>query len=352
MNANTISTPAKILIYSTVAVLLTLGMKAISTVLLPVFFSLFSFLIFAPLVRWLMRKRVPGVVSVFLVIVFFIFFIFGTAVLFANSLFQISGQIPDYEIQVQSILNSLTIYLPRVGFSVESVLRNLATFAFSVSGEIITGALSAGSTIVLIVITTTFLLLDAADVPDRVQKEAGDQQTQLSKFTELSRTVINYMILRTETNLLGGIGTAILLLLGGIDFAFLWGFLFFIFGYIPYLGFYMATIPPMLLGLFKYGLIGALGVLLGVTLINAFVENVVFPSLAGKGLKISPTIVFLSLLYWSFILGAAGALIAVPLTIVVKIVLESSEETRWMAKLMESGGSESKDEEKVVRNES
>ncbi|AKB18237.1 MULTISPECIES: AI-2E family transporter [unclassified Methanosarcina] len=352
INANTISIPAKILIYSTAAVLLTLGMKAISTILVPVFFALFAFLIFAPLVRWLMRKKVPGTVSVFLVIILFIFVFVGTAILFANSLFQLSGQIADYENQSQSILSSLSAYLPRVGVSVETALRNIAAFTFKVSGQIISGALSAGSTIVLIVVTTTFLLLDAASVPDRVQKEVEDQQTRLSQFTELSRTVINYILLRTETNLLGGIGTAILLLLGGIDFAILWGLLFFLFGYIPYLGFYMAAIPPMLLGLFKYGPIGALGVLVAITIVNALVENVVFPSLAGKGLKLSPAIVFLSLFYWSYVLGTAGALIAVPLTIVVKIVLESSEETRWMAKMMESSGSRRQDEENASKNES
>ncbi|WP_369694350.1 AI-2E family transporter [Methanosarcina sp. KYL-1] len=344
MNANTSSTPAKVLIYSTAAVLLTLGMKAISIILIPVFFALFAFLIFAPLVRWLMRKRVPGTVSVFLVILFFIFVFFGTAILFVNSLIQLSDQIPNYETQFQSVLDSISAYLPVVGVSVEEILRSLAAFAFGVSGEIISGALSAGSTIVLIVVTTTFLLLDAASAPERVQREVEDEQVSLSKFTELSSKVINYMLLRTETNLLGGIGTAILLFIGGIDFALLWGFLTFLFGYIPYLGFYMAAIPPMLLGLFKYGPIGAVAVLAGISLVNMLVENVLFPSLAGKGLKLSPTIVFLSLFYWSFILGAAGALIAVPLTIVVKIILESSEDTRLIAKLMESSGDRDKEE--------
>ncbi|WP_410510046.1 AI-2E family transporter [Methanosarcina hadiensis] len=344
MNTSTISTPAKVLIYSTAAVLLTLGMKAISSILMPVFFSIFSYLIFAPLVRWLMRKRVPGKISVFLVILFFIFVFVGTAFLFASSLLQLSGRIPNYENQLTNILNSISIYLPEAGVSVESILRDIATFAFNISGDIISGALNAGSTIALIVITTTFLLLDAAGTQERVKKEAGDQPAHISRFTELSKTVINYMLLRTETNLLGGIGTAILLFIGGIDFAVLWGLLFFLFGYIPYLGFYLAAIPPMLLGLFKYGVIGALGVLVGITIINALVENVIFPSLAGKGLKLSPTIVFLSLFYWSFVLGAAGALIAVPLTIVVKIVLESSEETRLIAKLMESSGTRDQDE--------
>lgn len=165
INGNVSSTPAKILIYSTAAVLLTLGMKAISSILLPIFFAIFAFLIFTPLVHWLMRKRVPGTVSVILVILFFIFVFVGTAFLFANSLLQISGRIPSYENQFQSILNSVSTYLPEAGVSVESVLQDIAAFAFSVSGDIISGALNAGSTIALIVITTTFLLLDSAGAP-------------------------------------------------------------------------------------------------------------------------------------------------------------------------------------------
>ena len=346
INGNISSTPAKILIYSTAAVLLTLGMKAISTILLPIFFAIFAFLIFTPLVHWLMRKKVPGTVSVILVILFFIFVFVGTAILFANSLLQISGRIPSYENQLQSILNSVSTYLPEAGVSLESVLRDIATFAFSVSGDIISGTLNAGSTIALIVITTTFLLLDSAGAPEKVQKEVEGQPVHLSRFKELSSTVINYMLLRTATNLVGGVGVAILLFIGGIDFPILWGLLFFLFGYIPYLGFYLAAIPPMLLALFEYGLIGAVGVLVAITVVNALVENVIFPSLAGKGLKLSPAIVFLSLFYWSYVLGTAGALIAVPLTIVVKIILESSEDTRVMAKLMES--SEDRDQEEVT----
>jgi predicted PurR-regulated permease PerM len=350
INTNTISTPAKILIYSTAAVLLTLGMRAISDILIPVFFALFAYLIFSPLVRWLMKKRVPGNVSVLLVILLFMFLFIGTAVLFANSLLQVSGRIPSYDTQLQSILNSISTYLPVSGDNVETILRDIAAFAFRTSSSIITGALNAGSTIVLIFITTTFLLLDAAGTQKKVGKEVEDQKVHLSRFAEYSSTVVNYMILRTETNFVGGVGVAILLFLGGIDFPLLWGLLFFLFGYIPYLGFYLAAIPPMLLGLFDYGPMGALGVLVAITIVNALVENVVFPSIAGKGLKLSPTLVFLSLFYWSYVLGAAGALIAVPLTMVVKIVLESSEDTSLMAKLMESSGDRGQDEEKAGEN--
>jgi len=166
-DATASSIPAKILLYSTAAVLLTLGMKESSDILTPVFFALFAFLIFSPLVHWLTKKGVPGKVSVLLVILLFIFVFFGTAILFVNSLLQISGKIPSYDSQLQSILNSISTYFPISGEDVVSILRSIAASAFRISGNIITGALNAGSSVVLIFITTTFLLLDAAGAPEK-----------------------------------------------------------------------------------------------------------------------------------------------------------------------------------------
>jgi predicted PurR-regulated permease PerM len=349
MNANGQSTPARILLYSTAAVILTIGMQQIATILVPVFFSIFAFLIFAPLVHWFLKKGVPGTVSVGLAILFFIIVAMGTGFLVVGSLLQLSSRIPNYETQLMETLENLSIYLPSVGFSVESILRDVGAFAFSLTAGILTGVLDAGTTTGLIIITTTFLLLDAAGAPKKVQKVAEKQSLLLSQTTEFGRSLVNYIVIRTETNLIGGIGTAVLLLIGGIDFAILWGFLTFLFGYIPYLGFILAALPPMLLALFEYGVIGALAVLVGVSLVNALVENILFPSLAGKGLKLSPSVVFLSLFYWAYVLGTPGALIAIPLTMVLKIILESFEETRWLAKLMESSGSEDKGEKKSGR---
>ncbi|MDM7918230.1 MAG: AI-2E family transporter [Methanosarcina sp.] len=345
MNEDTHSAPARILIYSTAAVILTIGMQQISTILVPVFFSVFAYLIFAPLVHWLQRKGVPGTVSVGLVILLFIVVAIASGLLVLGSLLQLSTRIPNYETQLMGILEKLADYLPSAGFSIESILRDIGAFAFGITAGILTGVLDAGTTTGLIIITTTFLLLDAAGAPKKVQKEIESQSFLVLQVTEFGKSLINYIVIRTETNLLGGIGTAVLLLIGGIDFAILWGILTFLLAYIPYIGFILAALPPMLLGLFKYGPLGALAVLAGISLVNALVENVLFPSLAGKGLKLSPSVVFLSLFYWAYVLGTAGALIAIPLTMVVKMILESSEETRWMAKLMESSGSRNQNEE-------
>ncbi len=89
-----------------------------------------------------------------------------------------------------------------------------------------------------------------------------------------------------------------------------------------------------MLALFKYGPIGALAVIVVVLIVSMLAENVVFPSLAGKGLKLSPGILFLSLIYWNFVLGAVGVILSIPLTIVLKILLESFEDTKWLARLI------------------
>ncbi|AYK13842.1 MAG: AI-2E family transporter [Methanosarcina flavescens] len=332
--------PARILLYSTAVVILTIGMREISGILVPVFFSIFAFLIFAPLVNWFERRNVPGTISIGLVIAFFIIIATSTVLLVAGSLLQLSEQIPDYQTQFLNFIQSFEPYMP-VSYesSFEEILRDIAIFLLGLTAGILTGALNAGTTISLIIITTTFLLLDAAGALRRIQRRAVTQQILILRVIELGKEIVNYILIRTEINLIAGIGTTILLLIGRIDFAILWGFLTFLFGYIPFLGFILAAFPPVLLALFKYGPLGALIILAGVWLINEFVESVVFPSFAGKSLKLSTSIVFLSLLYWSFVLGPPGALIAVPLTMVVKMILESDDNTLWMAEIMESGES-------------
>jgi AI-2 transport protein TqsA len=89
-----------------------------------------------------------------------------------------------------------------------------------------------------------------------------------------------------------------------------------------------------MLALFKYGPVSALAVIVVISVANMLAENVIFPSLAGKGLKLSPGILFLSLIYWNYVLGTAGALLFIPLTVILKIVLESFDETKWLARFM------------------
>jgi predicted PurR-regulated permease PerM len=156
----------------------------------------------------------------------------------------------------------------------------------------------------------------------------------LTRISDLTFEVRRYVTITTTVNFLVGLGDALLLWALGVDFALLWGILSWILGYIPSIGFWLALIPPAILGWAESGPRTALIVFLGYWLINGTVENLVKPKLMGEGLRISPVIVVVSLFVWGWLLGAVGALLAIPLTLLVLKVLEGFESTRWLIALL------------------
>jgi predicted PurR-regulated permease PerM len=126
----------------------------------------------------------------------------------------------------------------------------------------------------------------------------------------------------------------ILLLILNIDYALLWGLLAFLLNFIPNIGSIIAAIPAILLSLIQFGPGIAIITSVGYLVINFVFGNVLEPRMMGKGLGLSTLIVFLSLIFWGWILGPVGMLLSVPLTMVVKIALDSSDDTRWIATLL------------------
>jgi len=346
MNGSSNSIPAKILIYSAAAVVLTVGMREISSILVTVFLSIFAALIFLSPARWLKKKGVPGTLSVVIVIALavLIVFILGTVVLGAGIRF--GNLVPLYQDRLIAIVNTLTPYIPSYeGFSIQNILRNLIVISASFMISVLNGLFSTGTTVGIVLLTAAFLLIDAVNIPEKVRKETENQtelQIRLSKF---GKSIFDYIIVRTETSLFESFAFTIVFLIIGVDFAVLWGIIIFILSYIPYIGLVLGAIPPAVLAFLQFGPVGFLGVIAGIIIVDIVSENFIFPSLAKKGLNLSPAFLFLSLLYWSFVLGPVGVLISVPLTVFVKIVLESFEDTRWIAGLM--GPTEDLDEEEM-----
>lgn len=136
-------------------------------------------------------------------------------------------------------------------------------------------------------------------------------------------------------SLLTGISAALLLWLLGIDFPLLWGLLAFLFNYVPNIGSIIAAVPPALLGWIQFGFSRALMVAAGFLVVNIVFGNIVEPKFMGRGLGLSTLVVFVSLVFWGWVFGPVGMLLSVPLTMSVKIALETNEDTRWAAVLLE-----------------
>lgn len=335
MEINNSSVPAKILMYSTFAVILTIGMREISSVLTVVLFSVFAALIFTPLVHWFKRKGVPSVLSVILVIILFTLIILILGVIVVSTALQFGSQIPTYQDQLTVFMNSLTKYIPSYeGFSMQSIVRGIVSITISLMVSVVNGIVNAGATVGIVIVTTAFLLIDAANIPEKVSQETENKSELRLRLSKFSKKLVKFIIIRAEINIITAVVIALLLFIGGIDYAILWGVLIFLLSYIPYIGLVMASIPPIMLALFKYGPLGALAVIVVIFAVDALAENVLFPSLMGKGLQLSPAFLFLALIYWNFVFGLGGVLLSIPLTIVLKILLESFEETKWLARLM------------------
>jgi AI-2 transport protein TqsA len=193
-----------------------------------------------------------------------------------------------------------------------------------------------------------FMISAALSLPDASRSGLSMDAAPVGKATSLTADVRNYVTVLTGINMLVGVGDTILLLILGVPYAVLWGILAWFMGYIPSVGFWFALIPPVLLAYAEYGLQTALIVFAGYVIINGGVQNFVQPKMMGDRLRISPVVVFVSLFVWTFLLGGIGALLAVPLTLLVLTVLDNFEMTRPAAELMRYTGAEGKEQQPNV----
>ncbi|MDG6244646.1 MAG: AI-2E family transporter [Methanolobus sp.] len=318
-------------------------MQEISSILITFFFSFFAALIFAPLVSWLQKKGVPAIMGVGVVIFVFILLIIILGFITTFTAMQLNDQIPAYEKELTSYMESLAQYVPAAEeISLNVVLREAGSSLVSFSVRILNGIVNSATTVMLIVIITAFLLLDSTRIPAKVQKELEEEFVLMAKLRDLSKVVMDYFMVRTKASLITGAGVAAFLLIGRIEFAIFWGIVVFIFSYIPYIGLFLASIPPIFLALLQYGPVGALAVIAAIIVVNILADNILFPSLAGRELKLAPSVVLLSIVYWVYVLGPVGFLISIPLTMSIKIVLESFKETEALAKMMDSNNNADK----------
>jgi predicted PurR-regulated permease PerM len=190
-------------------------------------------------------------------------------------------------------------------------------------------------------------MLSAAIALPRVSRAGLDSQQQaVQRVSQFTEDIRQYVTVMTLVNFLVGLGNTILLWIVGVPYAVLWGLLAWFLGYIPSVGFWLALIPPVILAYVEQGAGTALFVFLAYVLINGGVQNLVQPRLMGQSLNISPLVVFISVFVWAWLLGGIGAILAVPLTLLILEVLNSFDSSRWLVTLMRyAPGEQSEDRE-------
>ena len=304
-------------------------------ILNPIFFALVLSLLFSPIYSWLGRRGLPSPVALVIMLIVIGALFTGLFLILGASISRFGERVGYYTSQLNSQVVSLDALLERLGLSNVDLRDVVNPNALADAlGTVLSGVAGFLSDLFLILMIMLFLLGEGPAMMRRLRAGAGRDNPQVERLTTVGRSVVRQFGLRAIVNLVTGAGVTVLLFLVGVDFPLLWGILTFFLSFVPYIGLVLAVTPAVVLALAEFGVSRAVLVIAGVVVINVLAENVLSPVLMGRGLNISPTIVFLSFIFWAWLLGGPGAFLALPITLFVAVMLDTFPETRWLAGLM------------------
>lgn len=313
------------------------GIKAASPIVVPFVLAAFIAVICNPVISWMMRFRVPKWLAVMLLMFFIVMLGLWLASLVGSSINEFSKQLPQYRDQLIQqfgwVLEKL--HTLNIKISKEQVLAYFDPgMALSMTTNMLSGVGNVMANLFLIILTIVFMLFEAQSLPKKVHLALDDPEMRLQQIDKFLHSVNQYMVIKTLVSLATGAIVGIGLSIFGVDYALLWAVIAFLFNYIPNIGSIIAAIPAILLAFIQLGPAAAGGTALLYLGTNMVMGNVVEPKFMGRGLGLSTLVVFLSLIFWGWLLGSVGMLLSVPLTMIVKIALERSASGRWLAILL------------------
>jgi predicted PurR-regulated permease PerM len=329
----------KVLLSAAGFVVVVAGMRVASPILVPFLLAFFIAILCAPPLFWLQQKRIPQPVAIF-ILVLAIAVIGGLmATLLGSSLNSFISSLPSYQLQLQERTASLLSWLDRLGVDVS--VRTLEEVfnpgtAVQMAANLFTTLSNMLTDTVLILLTVVFLLLEMSSIPQKIDAAFRRPVESGEHINSFISSVNRYLSIKTLISLCTGVVVFIFLKVLGLNHALLWGVLAFLLNFVPNIGSLIAAVPPVLLGLVQLGHWQALIIACGFVAINVTIGNFIEPRFMGKRLGLSTLVVFLSLVFWGWVLGPVGMLLSVPLTMIVKIALASSEETRWISIMLGS----------------
>ncbi len=311
--------PLRLLLACACIVIVIAGLRAIAPILSSFIIGLLLAMVLAPLMLWLMRKGVPRALAL-LGVMLLVFCVGGFIIyLLAGSLSELRGKIPHYGERLTELRGQAIDVLTR--FDVDSS----AVGEFIEPGKAVgpvahaVGALlSELGHSVFILLITAFLLIEVTILVDKVHQEGRSPRSPLVRFVEMSEDVQKFMGINALVGFIGCVFYAILLKVMQVPFVPTWVVLYFFLGFIPAIGGVIAVVPVLLLIILDQSLKSAIIFLVIFVVVNFINGDIIKPRILKGGFEISIVAVFFSLVFWNFVLGPVGVILAVPLTITLK----------------------------------
>jgi len=336
---------ARILVTAASLVVLVAGLKLAQSFFVPVLLACFIATISFPITSWLRRHRVPRFFAVLLTVIVDFAFLTGIILIVTTLIGDLDAKwedkyYPAMNTKTAEVSQSAVDLLER--FNIPDADEKVRQYTANLPQQVADGIVQAtkdvafkvfsffGSTL-LILILTVFMLSEARMFGRRVQAILEARGPNLDRFLSATADIQKYLGMKTLISLAAGFLAGFLCWAAGLDFFVLWGILAFALNFIPVLGSIIAGIPPLLLAFLVAGGPSAIAVGIGYVSINFFLGNFLEPMLMGRRFGLSTLVVIISVLFWGFIWGPVGMLLAVPLTMVLKVMLDNTDELRWIA---------------------
>lgn len=311
------------------------GLRGLAGIINPILLATVITITLLPVPDALEKRGLKTGPALLLTILLVVVLIVGFTWLVLASIGSMGTELPGYSASFQEQQQSSDSTASTIEQVAESALRALNRQQFNqVFARLLAVFGSLVSQMFLTLLIFVFMLYTALSLPNLSRLGIDAESGTLNGAIGLTSNVRRYMALTAFVNLLVGIGDALLLWYFGVPYALLWGLIAWVLGFIPAVGFWIALIPPVLLAYALFGTQTALIIFIGYVLINGTAANVISPRVLGKGLSISPLIVFVSVFIWGWLLGGIGAILAIPLTMLLIAILGGFPHTQWLARLM------------------
>ncbi|MCV6628013.1 MAG: AI-2E family transporter [Cellvibrionaceae bacterium] len=329
---------SRFILISAAFVVVVAGMRAAEAILVPFLLSLFIAVVCSPLLLWLKKRGLPNGLAIVSIIIIIVAIVGGISAVVGSSVAEFRQDIPLYQERLMTMFQGLIKKLQTLGIDLEASALTESIdpgAALRIAGNTLASFGNIMTEAFLILLTVIFIMAEEVGFSDKLK--VAKKTSGIGAINRFTESVNHYMAIKMWISLLTGGLVLVWLLILGVDYPFMWALLAFLLNFVPSLGSILAAIPAVLLALVQLGPLSAALTGAGYLAVNTIVGNGIEPRVMGRGLNLSALVVFLSLVFWGWVLGPVGMLLSVPLTMTVKIALESNKDTYWIGVLLGSG---------------
>jgi len=333
-----LSPVARTILVAAALVILIAGIKSASGIIAPLLMAVFISIICTPPLFIMQRRGIPTFIAI--IVILGTVGLIGVAVfgLITNSLNEFSQSLPKYKSNLTGIYTQVNTAISKWGYAlpIDKLTGQINPNSFlKLLNYMLNGLSNLLADGLFVFLAVVFILAEVAGLPEKLRLTLKNPDDSMVKLRLFTTKVIHYLGLKAATSALTAACVVLILWLLDIDYIFLWAILAFFLNFIPYIGSILAGLPAVLLALIDHGLLTAVWATTGYVAINIIVGNIIETRWLGEGLNLSSFIVFISLIFWGWVLGPAGMFLSIPLTMLITLGLESNPETKRIAELMQ-----------------